>query len=570
MATKPTSPSSASDPSILLVAAIFSALAAMILVILTMSLVPPVGRDALTHHLAVPKLWIRHGSLVALPHLPFSYYPGNLNLLYLLPLLLDNDTLPKVIHFLFGLGTAWLIYAYLYSRTTRLLALLGALIFLSTPIIVKLSVSAYVDLGLVFFSWASIVCLYTWARSPQSIKPLIFSATLCGLGLGTKYNGMISLLLLTIFVPLIYSRIAGRRNFKTHLAIGYTILYFLIAMTMFSPWMVRNYRLTGNPVYPLYTHHLGKQDHSPEISNLSMKPWLQRKLIYREPAWQTALIPLRIFFQGQDDHPRYFDGKLNPMICLFPLLLLLVRRGTDDRLKLEQILLAAFAVLYILYASFMVDMRIRYIAPTIPPLVVLTVMGLAAILHRLEGMASPVWRKLGRCVTFSVFTGFLALNAIYVTQLFRSVDPVPYALGKISREAYLLDKLPEFRAIQFVNRVPDSNMKVMALFVVRRLYYYDRPFEFLEQTYAAMVKDYTDLAGLSLQLRERGYSHCVIGIAQFERWANRVFDDGKKRIVSQWLERSCQLLFSSNGYAVFKLIDIGQPPIPGPNPGDLS
>ena len=30
-----------------------------------------------------------------------------------------------------------------------------------------------------------------------------------------------------------------------------------------------------------------------------MKPWLQRKLIYKESALETALIPIRIFFQGK-------------------------------------------------------------------------------------------------------------------------------------------------------------------------------------------------------------------------------------------------------------------------------
>ena len=174
---------------------IVSCLLIWLVAVLVMAAVPPVSRDALTHHLAVPKLWIEKGGMVEIPNLDFSYYPMNLDLLYVIPMLFGNDILPKYIHFLFALATAGLIYAYLKQRTTRTLSLGGALLFLSTPVIVKLSISVYVDLGLIFFTWASIFHLLAWARSPQSAKHLIFSAILCGLGLGTKYNGIVVLLL---------------------------------------------------------------------------------------------------------------------------------------------------------------------------------------------------------------------------------------------------------------------------------------------------------------------------------------------------------------------------------------
>ncbi|MBC2709748.1 MAG: glycosyltransferase family 39 protein [Desulfosarcina sp.] len=199
---------------------LFLCLLLLILSVLTMAAVPPISRDALTHHLAIPKLWIENGGIVEIPNLDFSYYPMNLDLLYVIPLLFGNDIIPKYIHFLFALATAWLIYAYLRQRTTHILSLVGALLFLSTPVIVKLSISVYVDLGLIFFSWASIFYLLAWARYPQSAKHLIFSAIFCGLGLGTKYNGMIVLFLLTLFVPIVYIRTVGRNYFKTKSAIG--------------------------------------------------------------------------------------------------------------------------------------------------------------------------------------------------------------------------------------------------------------------------------------------------------------------------------------------------------------
>jgi hypothetical protein len=124
---------------------------ALIACIIILSLVPPISKDALTHHLAVPKLYLRHGGIYEIPSMSFSYYPMNLDILYMIPLGFGNDIAPKLIHFCFALLTAWLIFGYLKRRLNTSYALAGALFFLSIPIIVKLSITVYVDLGLIFF-----------------------------------------------------------------------------------------------------------------------------------------------------------------------------------------------------------------------------------------------------------------------------------------------------------------------------------------------------------------------------------------------------------------------------------
>ncbi|MEE9118969.1 MAG: hypothetical protein V3U02_10310, partial [Calditrichia bacterium] len=116
-------------------------LLALISSIAILSYVPPVSKDALTHHLAVPKLYLNHGGIYEIPSLEFSYYPMNIDLLYMIPLYLGNDILAKYIHFTFALLTGWLIFDYLKRRINNLSALFGALLFLSIPIIVKLSVT---------------------------------------------------------------------------------------------------------------------------------------------------------------------------------------------------------------------------------------------------------------------------------------------------------------------------------------------------------------------------------------------------------------------------------------------
>ncbi len=232
-----------------------------IISIIILASVPPVSRDALTHHLAVPKLWIKHGGIYETPDLTFSYYPMNLDLLYVIPLYFGNDIIPKYIHFAFALATAWLIFKYLCGKFNRWYAFAGALFFLTTPVIVKLSITAYVDLGLIFFTTLSLLYLIKWGDSGFRITYLIVSAVSCGLAIGTKYNGLISIFLLAFIPPYVYLKWSktnpNKKTIRYQLkALGYGILFVCIACMVYLPWMARNHIWTGNPLYPLFNKQM--------------------------------------------------------------------------------------------------------------------------------------------------------------------------------------------------------------------------------------------------------------------------------------------------------------------------
>ena len=81
--------------------------------VLILGSVPPISRDALNHHLAIPKMYLLHGGMYEIPSMHYSYFPMNVDLLYLLPLYFKNEIAAKYIHFFFALLTAGLLYRYL-------------------------------------------------------------------------------------------------------------------------------------------------------------------------------------------------------------------------------------------------------------------------------------------------------------------------------------------------------------------------------------------------------------------------------------------------------------------------
>ncbi|MCK4985549.1 MAG: glycosyltransferase family 39 protein, partial [Desulfobacterales bacterium] len=361
---------------------------------------PPVSRDALTHHLAMPKLYLKQGAIYEIPYAKWSYYPMNLDLLYMIPLYFGNDIIPKFIHFAFALLTGGFIFRYLKKRSELPYAILGVVFFLSIPVIVKLSITVYVDLGLIFFSFAALTYLFRWIETDFKLKSLVASAICCGIALGTKYNALICYFLLTLFIVFVYSRLSPSTHANQIKALVYGAVFMLIAATVFSPWAIRNFKWTNNPLYPLYDSwfnptktefhdiieprvvHNSNEDSNAGI-NASNGRWTHfaiRKIIFNEKWWEIALIPIRIFFQGRDGNPKYFDGKLNPLLFFLPFFAFMGMRSNSQQLQIEKKIMLAFAVLFIFLAFLQRDMRIRYIGPAIPPLVVLSILGLQSII----------------------------------------------------------------------------------------------------------------------------------------------------------------------------------------------
>ena len=95
-----------------------------------LGLVPPTARDELTHHLAIPRLYVKSGRIFEIPFAPYSYYPMLLDMLYTPFIKWGWDSVPKFIHGLFGFLTGLLLYAYLSRRLSSIYGLLGFLFFI--------------------------------------------------------------------------------------------------------------------------------------------------------------------------------------------------------------------------------------------------------------------------------------------------------------------------------------------------------------------------------------------------------------------------------------------------------
>ena len=544
--------------------------------IVLLASVPPVSRDALTHHLAVPKLWVESGGIHARPDIVFSYYPQLLDILYMVPIALGHDIAAKYLHFAFALLTALLIFLFVRRRIGPAWAALGGLMFLTLPLIMKLSVTVYVDLGLVFFTTAALFSMAIWLEDNGSKRWLVLAGVCSGLALGTKYNALVSFLVLGLLLPFFYLFRRKDQHAEQLNAVKFAVIFGTVSVLVFSPWLIRNYSLTGNPLYPLAqgvfatdvsdlpssrealdaeTHALAALRESASQQAKPLGPLLTRRLVHEESLPYTLLIPLRIFFEGEDDNPKYFDGRLNPLLLFLPLALLMLARRADVAHR-EQLLLGSYALLMIVLVFLLIDMRLRWIATIVPPLVVLATYGLWAIHRSLAKRLDSTTRATA--VTGLVVAAYFAPNLVYAAGLYSKIDPLPYVTGRQDYAAYVAERRSEYPTVALANRVVPSGKKVLGLHLGNRRYYFSVDAILVNEVFASIAGEAGSGDAIADRLLELGYSHVVVHTGLFRQWLSSTDEATAARVNAFIAARLTETLFDG-GFGLYEILPPAAP-----------
>ena len=190
-------------------------------------------------------------------------------------------------------------------------------------------------------------------------------------------------------------------------ALQSALLFLLTAILVVSPWLIRNYLWTNNPFYPMFDGFFNPTKATEVVNdehiNSLKGAFATRKVLYGESFLNILILPIRIFFQGMDDSPQYFDGRLNPFLLLLAPFAFFKSKTIPYSNCLELNTLFFFSVLYILFAFNISVLRIRYLAPIVPALVILSVYGLANI---------SIFTQ--RKVSFNLFSKVLVSITVYL------------------------------------------------------------------------------------------------------------------------------------------------------------
>lgn len=243
---------------------------------------PPTDFDVREYHLQGPKEWFQQGQINLLPHNVYTSFPFLTEMLSLTGMVFAADwwhgaLVGQVVLSSFQILSTLSIFSIARRWISKDAAWLAAMIFLTTPWTLRISLIAYAEGALTFYLIAATMCaLLVWQLPGSTIGLSIITGLMAGASMASKYTGLISVILPTAAV--IAFQFRNSRNASAivggpqlHAANGCRPLllpaaaFSLGVAAMTAPWLLKNFAETGNPVYPLAYSVFGGSEWSPEM-----------------------------------------------------------------------------------------------------------------------------------------------------------------------------------------------------------------------------------------------------------------------------------------------------------------
>lgn len=506
-----------------------------------LALVPPIAHDELSYHLAMPRLFFRVGRVFESPAFGYTYYPMLAEVQYLPLLAHVGESAPKILHLLFGLGTAAVVYRDLAERVRGELAALAGVLLLTTPTVAILATRAYVDLALLFYGAIAFVGLLRWARTDR-LAPLVLSALAAGCATAVKWNGLQVIGLLALGTSLLAAPRGSAR------ALRLAMLYAIVASLPALPWLARNWILTGNPVFPFFPEVFGGLA-VPEMARLD--PISHRRLLYGESWPDIVLLPLRVFLTGREASPSLFDGVLNPLYLLGFLWALRAGAGRQDRT------LALVAAVYVPTIFFSHDFVSRYLVVVLVPLGVLATQALQSWLDRTA--AGTRWIAAAAVAA-------LAFNVVHLAWFWGSMRPLDYLTGRESRTEFITRFVPEYPVALWANANLRGDGATYLAFLADRSYYWDRPVTYEQRYYSSgirirdAVRAARDGCGVVAALRGAGIGTIAASDRLLASYLDNNLHGDERRRWNDFRNGHLRVLTRHRGYGLYEITAAGCPP----------
>jgi 4-amino-4-deoxy-L-arabinose transferase-like glycosyltransferase len=552
------------------------------------SLAPVTAQDALVYHLAVPSKYIEAGGIRYIPESFFAQFPGNVEMLFTLALLLRGPSLAGACHWLLGAAAVLSIAALARRlasgfdssirnpqsaiRNSLKPGLLAAAIFATVPTVAALAGCAYIDLAVVLFEVLSTLAfLRWWEAGESSIAPpgtpprtgwLVLAGVFAGLAAGTKYTGGAQ----GLFIAAAALTEGALRRRRAAEAFQAAAIAGLVSAAIASPWWAKNLVYTGNPLFPFLYRIFGGNDWDAgraEVLSMFLKNWGGAS----EGLLGFLLLPFTITLSSRFFSMDRFDGMIGPAFLIgVPLVLLAAwkalpggrggkavsaadtSRAPGSSPHLVIALSIAHGALWLILSR-----QIRFLLPAI------------ALWAALIEAALPAALEPGkwRAITSLALRLGVAFDVLVIATNFAAHNPVPVVLGLEPEALYLDRELPggDYAVFAFIEKELPASSRVLfgglgnPGFLCKRPYHADALFE--NRTLAEILREGKDPEGVRAEFARRGFTHLLF------RW-DLVFDPSGRRseipvedqrLLAVSLNRHGSLLVTASGTYLYRLED---------------
>ncbi|MEC7786665.1 MAG: glycosyltransferase family 39 protein [Nitrospinota bacterium] len=501
-----------------------------------LAMAPAFATDALVYHLAVPKVFLHAEGLVNLPDNIYSFFPQQIEMLYLFALALGTESLAQ----LTGLGIVFLLLLSLWHYSSKKMedsyAWLTPLIFFSTPTFFSLAASAYVELQAATYIFLGFYCWENGCKRKQT-RWFILMTLLAGAAVTTKLTSVIILPL-----ALLGLAIHGRTQKNVNQTAIQSIILALGALLIISPWLARNYFFTGNPLAPFFMNIFGGESGMNwDVTRSQMQLKYYSSFGMGHGILDFLSLPINLIFFSELNSLK-FDGKIGILyLLLLPALLGLDRKNLPAMI--------VFSVLLVFW--FLQMQSIRLLAPALVFLSFLMISGLEQVFIKY---------KSGKIEKFFL-TAILALGILFNTSAIIKewfhVNPLSFLLKKETREQFLTRQIKAYPSYDDANKFLTEKDKVLMVHMGNLGYLMNRPFSsdtFIEShTLSEIIDKGVYAADIINRLKARGITHVLFDF-------NYVFGKdskltiGERAIFKNFLIKHGEKLSAKNGFLLYRFM----------------
>ncbi len=497
---------------------------------LAWALAPEVQYDALNYHLAVPAAFLARHRVVDLPSYWHSYFAQMAEMLFAFFLALGGPIAVKLLVLAMGIVAALGVFALGRALGNDRVGLWAAALFSTTPMTVWLSTTADTDLAAALFLLAGFIALLRW-RERREDGWLWSSGWLAGAALGVKATAAYGLPVLALTVL----RDLARRRAVSPLDRWRSLAGFAAAGSLSAlPWYLPRYVFTGNPFFPLLNNFFP--------GARALPPGFDPGGVVGEgygraaTIWRTLQSPFLLSFAA-NRFREFPPGATGAALAIaFPLGFLLpgLRRGG------WVVLLAACGIFLVLWDRTFGGARLAF--PVLPLAAALAV---AAV----ESRAPPGWR---RRLAFGLLSAILLAQVAEAPVQFWNIPdraPVRVALGRETPERFLLRALPEYAALEYVNREARPGQRVLGVAVANVRFYSRPPLDTMGENWDLQgLVARTPPDRLAAGLASMGYAFLLLHESRISEGAAPV-----PFLERPFLDRFADLAFERGGWRVYRL-----------------
>ncbi|HMT06822.1 MAG TPA: glycosyltransferase family 39 protein [Pyrinomonadaceae bacterium] len=413
------------------------------------AIAPPIAKDTLLYHFAVPKNFIGQHSNAYIDGNIASYLALGTEMHVVWARLLGGIYSERAAE-VAGSVTVWLFFPLLLAAVfgwareldiSRRFALLAVLIVAAVPTAYHVASSGYIDVALALYVTLAIYSLCRWWREPSNVTMLLI-AIFVGAALSIKLTTAFVIAAFALVV-LLRARnpvaIAPGSDSATLSAGKIAALGFgalLLAGVFASPTYLRTWAATGSPVFPFYMSIWPGKAEGWDVERSNLFQAMNSQYggaDVDKSRYLTA--PVMVSVAAQPEEPKNYDGVLGVAFLLgLPLLLFALWK-----LELPVEAKIAAGVAGIMFAFWLFSSaQLRYLLPIVPALAIAIMASVGAYGRQLRSVAQYAFAAASLAGILTTFAWFC------------QKAPLRVALGGETKDEYLLRNLDYYSYYQLI------------------------------------------------------------------------------------------------------------------------